>query len=342
MSAAPSDSPRAAGPASRAAAGVDPSLPAAIAATGLGRAYGDVVALRSLDLTVAAGSLVGIIGPNGAGKTTAMLILATLLRPSHGNARLFGLDLARDRMAIRRRLGLVFQEASVDGLLTVRENLEFAAGLAGLRGRLATDAVNGAIARTGLESHAARPARTLSGGWRRLTDIARATIHHPDLLILDEPTVGLDPEHRDRMWSLLEAERRQGGTTILFSTHYLAEAERCDDVLMLARGDVVAHGTPAALMADVGTTVMVVEGTDAALAVRAVDRDAGDADVLPTERGYRVGIRGDADLAAIVRQAPRLTRLDLRPVSLEDVYFARTQTAAMGDATDRKGPVRRS
>jgi ABC-2 type transport system ATP-binding protein len=193
--------------------------PAAIDAAGLGRDYGDTRALGGLDLHVAPAALVGVLGPNGAGKTTAMLLLSTLLSPSRGGARVLGHDLVRNRRAIRRRLGLVFPDATVDGLLTVDENLRFAAGLMGLRGRAARQAVDDALDRTGLRPQAAQPARQLSGGWRRLTDIARATVHRPDLLVLDEPTVGLDPEHRDRMWSLLETERRERGVTILFSTH---------------------------------------------------------------------------------------------------------------------------
>jgi ABC-2 type transport system ATP-binding protein len=297
----------------------------AIEAAGLGRDYGSTPALRALDLSVPRGAMVGILGPNGAGKTTAMLLLATLLSPSRGIARVFGHDTSRERAAVRRRLGLVFQETSVDGLLTPRENLRFAAGLMGLGGAAARAAVEDALARTGLTEQAARPARQLSGGWRRLTDIARATVHRPDLLILDEPTVGLDPEHRDRMWSLLDAERRERGVTILFSTHYLAEAETCDRVLMLARGEVVAEDTPTALMAGVGDQVVEVEGPDAELAASALQRAATVRMSVRTERGYRLGVAGAHDgIGAILSAAPRVTRLDVRRATLEDVYFAKT------------------
>jgi ABC-2 type transport system ATP-binding protein len=298
----------------------------AIEASGLGRDYGDVTALRSLDLTVPRGALVGVLGPNGAGKTTAMLLLATLLTPTRGRARVLGHDVVGERASIRRRLGLVFQEPSVDGLLTAAENLRFAAGLAGLSGSAARTAVASAIERTGLAAQAARPARTLSGGWRRLTDIARATLHQPDLLILDEPTVGLDPEHRDRMWSLLQQERRERGATILFSTHYLAEAESCDLVVMLARGDVVVADAPSQLMAAIGERVFEVEGPDASRAVPALESVLRVHTVLNTERGCRIGVSGEGDgLAAILGAGARITRLDVRRATLEDVYFARTQ-----------------
>jgi ABC-type multidrug transport system ATPase subunit len=302
--------------------------PPAIETVGLGRDYGSTRALAALDLVVGSGALVGVLGPNGAGKTTAMLLLATLLRPSRGTALIFGHDIARDRALIRRRLGLVFQEASIDGLLTVRENLQFAAGLMGLGGTVARQAVTDALERTGLAARASQPARQLSGGWRRLTDIARATVHRPDLLILDEPTVGLDPEHRDRMWGLLETERRQRGTTILFSTHYLTEAEPCDHVILLAHGQVVAANTPAALMAAVGEEVVEIEGPDADRLARALHGVATVHLSIRTDHGYRLGISGPHDeVARTVGGLPGITRFTIRSATLEDVYFARTQQA---------------
>jgi ABC-type multidrug transport system ATPase subunit len=300
----------------------------AIDAHGLGRDYGSTRALGGLDLVVQRGAMVGLLGPNGAGKTTAMLLLATLLRPSRGGARVFGCDLGRERAAIRSRLGLVFQEASLDGLLSVSENLAFAAGLMGLSGASARRAVDDVLARTGLESQAARPVRQLSGGWRRLADIARALVHRPALLVLDEPTAGLDPEHRDRAWSLLDAERRGRGTTILFSTHYLAEAEPSDLVVMLARGDVVAAGAPPALTAGVGDEVVEIDGPDAARAEAALRSVATLNVSIRTERGYRFGISARrAQPSTILASLPRIDRLAVRPATLEDVYFVSTQGA---------------
>lgn len=304
---------------------------AAIEAVGLGRDYGATRALDAFDLVVAPGTMVGLLGPNGAGKTTAMLLLATLLKPSRGTARLLGYDVARERAAIRRRLGLVFQEVSLDGLLTVRENLVFAARLTGLNGTTAGKSVAETLERTGLVARAAQPVRELSGGWRRLADIARATVHRPDLLILDEPTAGLDPEHRERMWGLLEAERRERGAAILFSTHYLSEAEPCAHVALLAQGHVVAAGTPAALKAGVGDEVAEIESSDADELVRALHGVVIVRTAIRTERGYRLGISGPRDgLARIAGAAPRVTRFSIRPTTLEDVYFARTQAAESG------------
>jgi len=297
----------------------------AIEAAGLGRDYGSTRALESLDLLVARGALVGLLGPNGAGKTTTMLLLATLLRPSRGTARVFGHDLVADRSAIRRCLGLVFQEPCIDGLLTVEENLLFAARLAELPKRDALKAVDDALERTRLVERASQLGRQLSGGLRRLADIARATVHRPALLILDEPTVGLDPEHRDRMWTLLDDERRARGTTIVFSTHYLTEAEACDYVVLLARGALVADGNPAALKATVGDDVAEIEGPDAARLLESARGAGAVRTVVRTERGYRIGMSGPREpLTALAAALPGVSRFAFRPPTLEDVYFERT------------------
>ncbi|MEO8090625.1 MAG: ABC transporter ATP-binding protein [Gemmatimonadales bacterium] len=302
-------------------------LAPAIHTEGLGRDYGKTRALDALDLVVPQGALVGLLGPNGAGKTTAMLLLATLLAPTRGSARIFGHDTARDRRAVRQRLGLVFQETSVDNLLTVSENLRFAARLAGLGGRAARQAVAEAVTRTGLADHTAIPAGRLSGGWRRLLDIARASLHQPDLLILDEPTVGLDPEHRDRVWSLLEQQRGRG-TTILFSTHYLEEAESSDRVVLLSSGRVVADDEPAALRATVGEEVAEIEGPGAERLVKALRGLGAAANSIRTERGFRIGLTGSRDaVVELAGSAPGIKRFSLRPTTLEDVYFALTQSA---------------
>jgi len=308
--------------------------PLAIETERLGRDYGSTRALDGLDLEVVPGALVGLLGPNGAGKTTAMLILATLLAPTRGSARIFGHDTTRERRAVRQRLGLVFQETSVDGLLTVSENLRFAARLAGLGGRAARQAVTEGMERPGLADHAATPAGQLSGGWRRLLDVTRASLHQPDLLILDEPTVGLDPEHRDRMWSLLESQRRSRGTTVLFSTHYLEEAEASDRVVLLSSGRVVANDRPAALRATVGLEVAGIEGPGAERLVKALRGLGAAASSVRTERGFRIGLTGSREaVVELAGSAPGIQRFALRPATLEDVYFALTQRPA--DEPDR-------
>jgi ABC-2 type transport system ATP-binding protein len=302
--------------------------PPAIEAERLGRDYGHTRALDALDLVVPQGAVVGLLGPNGAGKTTTMLLLATLLAPTRGGARVFGQDVSGERQAVRRRLGLVFQENTVDGLLTVSENLLFAARLAGLGGRPAREAVGAGLEWAGLGDRAGTPARQLSGGWRRIVDLVRALLHQPDLLILDEPTVGLDPEHRERVWSLLESRRRAHGTTILFSTHYLAEAEPADRVVLLSTGRVVASDSPEALKATIGVEVAEIEGPGAERLAQALCGLGATQTRVRTERGFRVGLTGERDaVIELAGTAPGIVRFALRPATLEDVYFARTQQA---------------
>jgi ABC-2 type transport system ATP-binding protein len=306
-------------------------VPPAIETEHLGRDYGQTRALESLDLRVAAGTMVGLLGPNGAGKTTAMLLLATLLAPSRGVARLFGHDVTQDRIAVRRRLGLVFQDTSVDGLLTVEENLLFAARLSGLGASEVRVAVRSGMEQTGLTPRASTPARQLSGGWRRLLDITRASLHQPHLLILDEPTAGLDPEHRERLWSMLETQRRSRGTTILFSTHYLTEAEPSDRVVLLSAGRVVGNDTPEALRSTVGAEVAEIEGPGTARLVEALQGLSTVVSSIHSERGARVGLRGSREsVVELAGSAPGIERFALRPATLEDVYFARTQASAAG------------
>jgi len=304
----------------------------AVAAEGLGRDYGSTRALEGLTLRVDSGALVGLLGPNGAGKTTAMLLLATLLRPSRGRAEVFGHDVVRARSAARRRLGLVFQDPTVDPFLTVRENLEFAAALSGLDRRQARDAIALALARMGLKAHAARRASELSGGWRRLADIARATLHAPNLLILDEPTVGLDPEHRAALWSFLDAVRREQGTAVLFSTHYLAEAEGADNVVLLAGGKVVDSGSPASLMRPFGAALLEAEGPGVPALMATIEERHLATLVVRTPTGCRIGLDVHRDRALeLAGSIPGITRALLRSPSLEDVYFARTASGAARD-----------
>jgi ABC-2 type transport system ATP-binding protein len=230
---------------------------------------------------------------------------------------------------VRRRLGLVFQEPTVDPVLTVRENLEFAGRLAGLGGATLHHAVRHALDHMGLAPRAGQLARELSGGWRRLADIARATLHAPALLILDEPTIGLDPEHRARLWGFLDAERRARGTTVLFSTHYLDEAAPADRVLLLARGDAVADGPPASLLAPLGSAMLELDGPGSAAAARALLDEGLASRLVPCAGAVRVSLDGAREHALErAAAAPGVTRAAVRAPTLEDAYFLRTGAGA--------------
>ncbi len=237
----------------------------AVEARGLGKDFGAVRALDALDLDVADGEFFALLGPNGAGKTTAVHLWATLLRPSRGSARVLGHDVVRDGLAVRRRIGLVFQEPTLDRDLSVLENLQFAARLWDLPGRVAGPRIAAVLEQFDLAERRDVPIRTLSGGQRRAADIARGLLAEPRLLFLDEPTAGLDPGARRSLWDAIHRLRTGRGVTVFLTTHYVEEAEPCDRVALLDRGRLAALGTPAELKRRAGTATL--EG--ALLATRA-------------------------------------------------------------------------
>ncbi|MEU6994323.1 ATP-binding cassette domain-containing protein [Streptomyces sp. NPDC046465] len=301
----------------------------AVLSEGLEKRFGSggtaVDALRGLDLAVAEGTVCGLLGPNGAGKTTAVRVLATLQAPDAGTARVAGHDVVRDPAAVRRRIGVTGQYASVDGDLTGRENLRlFGRLLRAPRGR--TDEL---LEQFGLTEAAERPARTYSGGMRRRLDLAASLITRPAVLFLDEPTTGLDPHSRNGIW---EAVRRltDEGTTVLLTTQYLEEADQlADDIVLIDGGRAAHHGTPAELKALIGNYAEVVVDRDAALpaAAAVLDRLTGAAPVLDAANRTAGVVALDPALTL-----PRLVReLDaagvpvvdasLRRPSLDDVFL---------------------
>ena len=220
---------------------------AAIEARGLGKDFGAVRALDRLDLEVREAEFFGLLGPNGAGKTTTVHLLATLLTPSCGSARVAGHDICADGLAVRRSIGLVFQETTLDRDLTIEENLRFAARLWNLPRDEAAPRIDGLLRQFGLEERRRDLVRTLSGGMRRAADIARGILHEPRVLFLDEPTAGLDPRARRSLWDLIGTLRASSGLTVFLTTHYVEEAEPCDRVAVMDHGRLAALGTPAEL-----------------------------------------------------------------------------------------------
>jgi ABC-2 type transport system ATP-binding protein len=220
--------------------------------------YGQHEALAGVSFTVARGELFGLLGPNGGGKSTLFKILTTLLRASGGAARVAGHDVAREPAAVRRRLGVVFQHPSVDTKLTVEENLIHQGHLYGLRGRALRARIDHLLAQFGLEERRRELVERLSGGLQRRTELAKGLLPGPEILLLDEPSTGLDPGARRDLIAYLRALRDQEGVTVVLTTHYMEEAERCDRVAVLDRGRLVALGRPDALKAQVGGDVVVV------------------------------------------------------------------------------------
>jgi len=228
----------------------------AIEARGLGKDFGPVRALDSLDLDIGAREFFAVLGPNGAGKTTAVHLLATLLVPTRGSARVLGHDIVRAGLDVRRSIGLVFQEPTLDRDLSIVENLRFAARLWDLPGRLAEPRINALLDQFGLASARDIPVRALSGGQRRSADVARGLLAEPRVLFLDEPTAGLDPHARRALWESIHRLRADRGVTVVLTTHYIEEAEPCDRVALLDRGRLAAFGTPAELKRRAGTSTL--------------------------------------------------------------------------------------
>ncbi|WP_330456905.1 ATP-binding cassette domain-containing protein [Streptomyces sp. NBC_00820] len=306
----------------------------AVLSEGLEKRFGAVHALRGLDLAVARGTVCGLLGPNGAGKTTAVRLLTTLLRPDAGSARVAGHDLVREAAAVRSRIGVTGQYASVDGDLTGRENLRLFARLHRVRepARRAGELLES----FGLTEAADRKAATYSGGMRRRLDLAASLVRRPEVLFLDEPTTGLDPASRGQVW---EAVRRlkADGTTVLLTTQYLEEADQlADDIALVDRGRVAHTGSPAELKALIGSyaEVIVADADGMPRAAAVLDQLTGKLPALDADRRTVGAVTTDPTLTLprLVREldAAGVALLDvsLRPPTLDDVFLRLTGAAA--------------
>lgn len=249
----------------------------AVRLEGLAHDYAGRPALAGITLDIAPATIACLLGPNGGGKTTLFRILATLLPPRAGRALVFGRDTTREAAAVRRALGVVFQAPAIDRRLTVRENLAVHGALYGLSGRPLATAIALRLEQFGLADRERDFAGTLSGGLLRRVEIAKALLHRPRLMLLDEPSTGLDPAARADLWEHLAALRDRDGVTVLFTTHLLEEAERADRVAILHEGKVVADGAPRALTAAIGGEVLVIRplGGDPAALRAPIEAAAG-------------------------------------------------------------------
>ena len=242
-------------------AGENPEV--AINVAGLGKTFGEIAALSTVSIcTIQAGTVFGLLGPNGAGKTTLVRVLATLLAPTAGRAEVLGHDVVREPLAVRRRIGLAGQFAAVDGELTGRENVDMIARLYRMNPRDAAQRASEVLERFELTDAADRRVATYSGGMRRRLDLAAGLIGRPPVVLLDEPTTGLDPRSRQELWAVVD-ELRRDGTTVLLTTQYLDEADRlAQRIAVVDHGRIAAEGTPAELKAAVGGNVLSVRVAD--------------------------------------------------------------------------------
>jgi ABC-2 type transport system ATP-binding protein len=230
----------------------------AIEVADLSFSYGDRQALSAVEFAIARGEIFGFLGPNGGGKSTLFRLLSTLVPIQSGDARILGCDLRGATLALRRKIGVVFQSPSLDGKLTVTENLAIHGNLYGMRGARLKERTQAMLARLDVSDRAGDLAETLSGGLRRRVELAKALLHEPELLLLDEPSTGLDPAARREFFNLLSRLRESDGVTIVLTTHYMEEAERCDRIGVLDRGRLVAIAPPGELKQRVGGDVMVI------------------------------------------------------------------------------------
>ena len=318
----------------------DSYKPAAVDAVGLVKTFGQLRAVDGIDLEVRQGEIFGVLGPNGAGKTTTLQMLATLLPIDAGQARVFGVDVAREPHRVRQLIGVTGQYASVDEDLTATENLWLFGRLQGLRSADARAAAKRLLAQFGLEEAADKPISQFSGGMRRRLDLAASLITRPPLIFLDEPTTGLDPRTRGQMWDTIRGLVADG-CTVLLTTQYLDEADQlADRIAVIDRGRKVAEGTPDELKASVGNSTLQLQlaaGADQELARQIVRRVAGAEPVLTPESG-RMNVPLDtADRAADVLIALRQAGVAIASVSvdkptLDEVFLAITGHGADDDA----------
>jgi ABC-2 type transport system ATP-binding protein len=299
----------------------------AISVRDLVKTYDEVRAVRGVNFEVAMGEVFGFLGPNGAGKTTTINMLCTLAKPTSGDARVAGYDVVSERDDVRRHIGLVFQDPTLDGYLTAAQNLQLHAELYGVQSDLVRPRMRQVMEMVGLWDRKDSVVGTFSGGMRRRLEIARGLMHSPRVLFLDEPTIGLDPQTRRSIWSYIRELKEREEITIFMTTHYMDEAEWCDRIAIMDHGEIVALDSPDALKAGVGTDRVTIDTDDNDAAIAVLNRQFGvEAKVI--EGAVVFGVPGGESFV------PRLFaefEMPIRSVSvarptLDDVFMSYTGT----------------
>jgi len=312
---------------------------------GLVKRYDEVEAVRGIDFEVASGETFGFLGPNGAGKSTTISMLCTLVRPSAGSATVAGHDVVRERDDVRRNIGLVFQDTTLDGYLTAEENLRLHAELYGVpRGALA-ERMRQVMEMVELWERRGHLVNTFSGGMKRRLEIARGLLHSPRVLFLDEPTVGLDPQTRSSIWGYIAKLGREEDITIFLTTHYMDEAEYCDRIAIIDQGQIVVLDTPEALKASVGTDRVQIHTDDEQAAIEAL-RERFEIEAVLAEGAVTFGVpSGEEFIPRLFAELGRpITSVSVSRPSLDDVFMSYTGTTirdAEATSTDRMRNVAR-
>ncbi len=312
-----------------------------ITVEGLVKRFGQVEAVRGIDLEVRPGEIFGFLGPNGAGKSTTINILCTLLRATAGRAMVAGFDVDSDPGSVRTNIGLVFQDPSLDNQLTARENLEFHAFIYDVPAAERRERIDRVLEMVELGDRADAQVITFSGGMRRRLEIARGILHTPRVLFLDEPTIGLDPQTRQHIWNYLRALPAREGVTIFMTTHYMDEAEFCDRIAIIDHGQIVGEGTPNELKALVGGNVVTIATADNVAAAPQIAALAG-SDPIVDNGTLRVEV---SDAAAFVPRLVRETSVEVTSVafhrpSLDDVFMKLTGRAIREESAGSNDTMR--
>jgi ABC-2 type transport system ATP-binding protein len=306
---------------------------AVISATRLTKSFGTIEAVKGIDLDVRRGEIFGFLGPNGAGKSTTINILCTLLRPTAGDATVAGYDVISHPDDVRGAIGLVFQDPSLDAQLTARENLQFHAFIYGVPAAERRERIAEVLDMVELTDRADSIVMTFSGGMKRRLEIARGMLHTPEVLFLDEPTIGLDPQTRRHIWAYLRRLRDERGVTLFMTTHYMDEAEECDRIAIIDGGQIVALGTPSELKAMVGGDVVTLGTTDNATAATEIRQAFGIEPVIDNGT-LRVEVPDGAEfIPRVVRETSvQVTSVSARRPSLDDVFLKLTGHAIREEA----------
>ncbi len=297
----------------------------AIRIDGLSHRYGQRQALQSVSFEVTRGELFGLLGPNGGGKTTLFKILSTLLEPQEGIAEIFGVDVSARPAEARMRMGVVFQAPALDKKLTVEENLWHQGHLYGMSGSDLTDRIREKLERVGIWERRRTRVEELSGGLRRRTELAKGFLHHPDLLLLDEPSTGLDPNARRDVWNYLESIRKAEGTTVVLTTHLMEEAEKCDRIGILDGGRLIALDRPERLKAAIGGDVITAVSDHPGELQKQIHERFGVEATLVDDTLRIEKERGHEFITQLVETFPgRIQSIRLGKPTLEDVFVHHT------------------
>ena len=299
----------------------------AIEVRGLVKRYGQLTAVDGIDLQVQSGVTFGFLGPNGAGKSTTINILCTLAAATEGSATVAGLDVTVERAEVRRRIGLVFQEPTLDGYLTADQNLRFHGELYGVDRSTAAERRTEVLEMVGLVERRHDLVNTFSGGMRRRLEIARGLLHSPQVLFLDEPTIGLDPQTRSSIWAYIERLHETRDITVFVTTHYMDEAEHCDRIAIINEGRIVALGTPEELKAGVGKDRVQIDTDDNERAIAALAATFG-LEAAVHEHAVTISVANGAGFVPKLfeRLGVPISSVTVTRPTLDDVFLAHTGT----------------